>query len=213
MARGRDREETLDIATYFSDEYFSLQQLFSLSHQIHEIFKLNPKSILEVGIGNGMTSQFFRRAGYDVTTADINPGLKPDICAPLDQLPEKLKGKRFDLVVCCEVLEHMPFADFPGNLRSLRSAGDRLFMTLPAYRKCFGFGGVIRFPKRLPREVKAYVSIPKWGSLAGGPHFWEVGSARDCTKSAIVRELQSLYSRVTTGSFALNPLHLSFSCS
>src|SRR5690606_9829851 len=124
--RGLERERTLPRDVYFSDQYFSMQQLCSLSHQINLIHCLRPKNILEIGIGNGFTSSFLRRAGYAVTTVDINPELEPDICAPLDQVGAYLNGEKVDLVVCCEVLEHMPWSDFESNINHLRSFGDRL---------------------------------------------------------------------------------------
>src|SRR5690606_25285672 len=129
---------------YYSDDYFGLSQLCSMSQQIHEIHSLKPTNILEIGIGNGFTSAILKRAGYPVTTVDINPELEPDICAPLDEVAPLIEGMRFDLVVCCEVLEHMPYEQFGPNLNHLRKFGDRLFITLPNYRAPIGFGGFFR---------------------------------------------------------------------
>lgn len=209
LVRGKEREATLDASVYFSDQYFALHQLFSLSHQIHEINKLKPRDILEIGPGNGFTSTFLKRAGYDVTTVDINPSLHPDICAPLDQLPEHLNGRRFDLVVCCEVLEHMPLSELPSNLRYLRGAGERLFMTLPNYKRTIGIGAMFRIPGRKPFPASSYIEIKK-RKLQEGAHFWEVGSEPGCTRASIVAELKKLYSKAHSGRFAFNPYHLSF---
>ena len=209
-SRGREREANLGADAYFSDQYFELPQLLSQTQQIHEIHKLNPKSILEIGPGNGFTSSFLKRAGYEVVTVDINPALKPDICAPLHELKQHLAGQKFDLVVCCEVLEHMPWDEFRSNVRYLSDAGNRLFMTLPNYKRAFGVGALIKFPW-LPRiPIGAYVNIKAPKTLEGTAHFWEVGSYNYCTKKAIVAELKRLYSSVSTGQFAFNPYHLSF---
>lgn len=209
LTRGRERETALDADVYYSEHYFSLTQLLSQAQQIYEIHKIRPKSILEIGPGNGFTSLFLKRAGYDVVTVDINPALKPDICAPLDDLSRHLDGRRFDLVVCCEVLEHMPWEEFRGNLQHLHSAGDRLFMTLPNYKRSFGLGAILRFPKlgSIPFRAYANLGIPK---TLPPMHFWEVGSGVHCTKSAIVTELKRIYKSVNTGQFTFNPYHLSF---
>jgi protein-L-isoaspartate O-methyltransferase len=64
-----------------------------MPQKIHEIDKLKPKDILEIGLGDGFVSSFLKRAGYDVTTVDINPALEPDICAPLDQMSNHLRAR------------------------------------------------------------------------------------------------------------------------
>jgi hypothetical protein len=208
---GASREANLQLADYFNEGYLELTQLFSLAHQIHEIHKMLPQSMLEIGIGNGFTSDFFRKAGIPVTTADINSNLKPDIVASLAELPGRMSSREVDLVVCCEVLEHMPFQDFVPNVRILRSLGKRLFLTLPNYRKRFGVGGILRFPKMRP-------FLFNWGiDLALGKglpdqHFWEVGFSAETRRSAIEDILRREYRGVTSGRFATNPYHVYFVC-
>jgi hypothetical protein len=210
--RGSNRERNLPREAYFSDGYFELKQLFSLAHQIEKIHALRPASILEVGIGNGFTSMYLRRAGYNVVTSDINPELEPDICAPLDELQKSLDGRRFDLVVCCEVLEHMPFDQFTKNLSILRAVGDRLFMTLPNHRKYFGFGGLLRLPKKKPIEVNLQVST-RLGKRLPAEHFWEVDYDKTTSLPSIISELNKIYSSVETGVFSTNSYHRYFSAS
>jgi SAM-dependent methyltransferase len=180
-----------------------------MAQQLHEIHALRPKGILEIGIGNGFTSTFLRRAGYQVTTVDINPDLEPDICAPLDEVSDRLGARSFDLVVCCEVLEHMPYDVFAPSLDHLRRMGDRLFLTLPNYRASIGFGGFLQLPKIAPRLLNMFIEIPRPKRL-DGEHFWEVGSSRETSKDAIMRELRRRYDSVDTKGFALNPYHISF---
>jgi SAM-dependent methyltransferase len=209
-ARGADRETTLDRGAYFSDKYFSLPQMGSFSHQINAIHARKPKNILEIGIGNGFTSTLLRHAGYDVVTADINPNLEPDICAPLAEISEHLKDRRFDLVVCCEVLEHMPLEELEANIGYLRQAGDRLFLTLPNYRRSFGIGGLLKLPGRIAFPFRCHIELPLKKKLHESAHFWEVGSQRECTRRAIVDLLRRSYTQVSSGTFALNPYHIYF---
>lgn len=207
--RGVEREQSLPREAYYADGYFSLTQLCSLSQQIHEIHALRPKSILEVGIGNGFTSTFLRRAGYSVTTADINPALGPDICAPLDQVASHLGGRTFDLVVCCEVLEHMPLDTFEPNLDILRALGSRLFMTLPNFSASIGLGAFLRLPKTPVKLLDLHVDVPRAKALEA-EHFWEVGSHASTSRKAIMRTLRSRYPNVSMKRFALNPYHIAF---
>lgn len=206
LTKGTERERLLPRSAYFDSGYFVLPQLFSLSHQINGIYEMQPTSLLEIGIGNGFVSDFFRKSGLPVITADINPDLKPDIVAPIDELPERLNGRSVDVVACCEVLEHMPFELFPQSIEILRSLGDRLFLTLPNNRKSFGFGGLLRLPKIVAKPISLAIDFPLRKPLPP-EHFWEVGYSRETSHEAIVRELRKHYTRVEAGRFALNRYH------
>ena len=210
-ARGAERERSAPRELYFSDLSFSLHQLGSHAHQLHHIWHMRPRSVIEVGLGNGFVSTFLKRAGLPVTTVDLNPALDPDICAPLDQLGSHL-DVRADLVVCCEVLEHMPLSELDSNLDSLKAAGDRLFLTLPNGYRSFGLGGIANIPKLGPRKVDLNFNTGWRRRLDKGPHFWEVGSTRECSRRALLKRLRRRYSDVTTGRFALNPYHVYFEC-
>jgi SAM-dependent methyltransferase len=208
--KGHDRERSLDRAVYFSDNYFKFRQLCSFVHQIYDIHQLRPKSVLEIGVGNGFTSTFLKRAGYDVTTSDINPALEPDICCPLSELPSRLAGKSFDLVVCCEVLEHMPFEQFATNLKVLHALGDRLYLTLPNHRALIGFGWLPRLPKLSSLEAGSlYVEVP-FGKQLQPMHYWEVGSLHYTSRKAILALLRQYYSSTISRRYALNPGHVMF---
>lgn len=209
LTRGENREKSLARDEYFNDGYFALPQLISQSQQIHDIRAMCPKNVLEVGPGNGFVSTFLRRAGFDVMTADINPALEPDICAPLAEIPQHLDGRRFDLVVCCEVLEHMPFEQFEPNIKTLRSLGDRLYMTLPNYKKAFGIGGLLRLP-RIPYKAFSWYFTFRQNRKLTDQHFWEVDYSPECRISEIVSILKRHYPSVKTERYALNAYHQAF---
>lgn len=207
--KGLERERGLARSAYFSDQYFSLPTLLSQTLQIKHIYELKPISILEIGPGTGFVSGFFRSAGVEVTTVDINPNLKPDICAPLSELSRHLE-KRYDLVVCCEVLEHIPLSNLDENLDILKASGNRLFMTLPNSFASIGFGALVRIPRISRFLVDAHINLPIKHKLEGGPHFWEVGYNMDCTRKNIVSRLRKRYGKVSSSRFALNPYHYQF---
>ena len=209
-SRGAERERSLKRLEYFSDHYFSMVQLTSQAQQVHDIHSLAPRDVLEIGIGNGFTSSFLRMSGYDVTTADINGDLQPDYVAPLGDLPSLLKGRQFDLVVCCEVLEHMPWSEFEKSIATMRQLSDRLYLTLPNYAKFFGFSGFLDIPRiRRLMNVGAYLPIPR---KISPEHFWEIGTSRETSARAIKKILRRHYPKVRDYSYRLNRYHHAFVC-
>jgi hypothetical protein len=210
-SKGHQRESNLSRDMYFSDEYFSLSQLTSFAHQLNHIWMMRPTSVVEVGIGNGFVSTFLKRAGLAVTTVDINPALEPDYCMPLGDAAKVLK-KSTDLVVCCEVLEHMPLDELISNLDALRAMGRRLYLTLPNSYRTFGLGGVLSLPKVAALPIDINFDIPFKRKLEGSPHYWEVGSSDECSVQSIKKLLMTRYDSVVTGRFVLNPYHIYFCC-
>lgn len=209
--RGTERERDLSRDIYFSDGYFSMPQLCSFAHQLNFIHSMRPTSAIEIGLGNGLVSTYLRRAGVPVITADIIPALEPDICAPLAEVRSHIDAPQ-DLVICCEVLEHMPLEELDENLDHLRGLSDRLFLTLPNSHRSWGFSGLTFLPKLGGRLFDLNVNIPWKRPLEGGPHYWEVGYSADCSRNAIVKRLRQRYSTVRSGRFTLNPYHVWFIC-
>lgn len=210
LKRGREREKTLEKSIYYSDGYFSLPQLYSQSQQIHDIHNLRPINIIEVGLGNGFTSSFLKRAGYEVTTVDINQSLEPDVCCSIEEIPSKINDKTFDLVVCCEVLEHMEFEAFERNIKILKLLGNRLYLTLPVYVSSYGFGISIKLP-RIRKNIPLYIDIPR-NKLLDKEHFWEVGSNKNTSRKSLINILSNYYTNIKTSRYALNPYHMVFFC-
>lgn len=208
--RGEEFEKSLPASDYFNDAYFDLRQLMAQMTQIKMIHDLRPADMIEVGIGNGLTSSFLGRSGLDVVTADINPNLKPDICCPLSELPARTQGRQFDLVVCCEVLEHMPLSELDKNIASLRAMGKRLFLTLPGYSRSFGVSGTYKIPGRSAKEFYLYWFFDKDIDLAGTEHFWEVGSEKETSRSSIISRLKTHYPTVRSGRVSAQPNHIYF---
>jgi hypothetical protein len=103
--------------SYDSWAYNSKERLCSFWHQTDEVRRLQASTVVEVGIGNGMVAQWLRDRQVSVTTVDIDPELNPDICASVLDLP--MDDDSFDVALCCEVLEHLPFEQVVPALREL----------------------------------------------------------------------------------------------
>jgi len=200
----------LDPDHYLSPDYFQLETLFSMAHQVRAIHALKPKRMLEIGVGNGFVSTFMRRAGVDVVTADINPQLNADICCPMSELPSILKGESFDLVSCCEVLEHMPLDQLDMNLSTLQSLATNAFVTLPGHFPWMGLTGRLGVHNRF-LSVALGVRIPVRRRFTDG-HFWEVNSQWTTRRSALVKTMAQHFNAVEHGVFSMHRYHYYFRC-
>jgi hypothetical protein len=208
--KGHEREKSLTKDAYKSAHYSDLYQLMSFSHQINDICRMKPKSILEIGIGNGFMSTFLKSQGFEVLTADINPNLGADIVCDILDLPKFCEGSKFDLVVCCEVLEHMPFEKFDDAISVIASLSNRAYITLPNYNKFFGFSGFFDFP-RLRKPFNFGIFLPVRRKITE-QHFWELDLNNDTSKSNITSILNRKFSKITSSTYKLNRYHHLFVC-
>jgi hypothetical protein len=147
-----------------------------------------------------------------VKTVDINPNLKPDIVSPLQDMGHFIKANEFDLITCCEVLEHIPFEEFETSIHQFSTLSDRLFLTLPVYGEFFGFGGFLRLPK-IVRWDGFWLRLPPRSSSLAEMHYWEIDYNRTTSKREILKLLYKYYHQVETGLFKANPYHRYFRCS
>ncbi|WP_353235492.1 methyltransferase domain-containing protein [Diaphorobacter ruginosibacter] len=208
---GSRREAGLARSYYTDESNFSPEHLFSMSYQIRQLHSFRPRRVLEIGIGNGFVSTFLRQAGVDVVTADINPALRPDVCAPLHELPRHLEGEQFDVVSCCEVLEHMPFSEFGRNLDIIRGLAPEAFISLPGHFPWAGVMGRLGIHNRFV-DVSLGIRIPCRRRLTDG-HFWEIASEWQTRRGALVARMRERFARVDSGVFPMNRYHFYFRCS
>jgi len=104
---------------YLSPRWDNLIQWLSYWHQIERVLTyLSPGAqLLEIGPGNGTVSTYLRARGYHVVTLDHDPALSPAVIGDAMTLP--FASESFDGVICCEVLEHLPFEDALDTLQDI----------------------------------------------------------------------------------------------
>lgn len=208
--KGFERERTLDGSRYFNEAYFNKYQLFSLSEQIHLLYQYtkvihNPK-ILEVGKGNGFVSDFFKKSGFSYQTFDINENLEPDIVGNILELNQLIDSSP-NIILCSEVLEHMPFEMFEKSLEQLSSTTkEYVIITLPEFKKFFGFNMQIRFPRLKVFSIPIFIKIKGNKSLGSG-HFWEIDYDQKSKKDNIQKIIKKYFSIVEKGIFHTAPNH------
>jgi len=157
---------------YFKN-YDTKERWMSYWYQINKIMKLRPKNVLEIGIGNKLVSDYLKKRGINVTTVDINRDLEPDFVCSVTELSSTLKSK-YDIILCAQVLEHLPFSEFEVSLKEIAKICERYaVITLP-------YGGIdfslIAYLPRIGLKKILSVKIPfPRKHKFNGEHYWEIG--------------------------------------
>jgi len=202
------RPEQLPEGSYFKN-YADLTRFISYFYQIDSVFKLKPRTILEVGVGNNIVSNYLRQSGFKVTTVDINKNLKPDAVGNLANLP--FLGNTFDVVLAFEILEHIPFRNVPTSLSELRRVSrGKVIISIPY--SCFFVESVLNIKTPfMTRQLRVFLGIPIFTTdfKRRGGHYWEMGYKNYPKKE--VRKLLERYFKISSEfQPVLNPYHYFF---
>lgn len=158
----------LDFSSYVTKYRYN-----SYWHQFDEIFSSGATSVLEIGVGNNVLLPFLESKGVSTTTLDLESSLAPKVIGSVTSLP--FADNAFDVVVCCQVLEHLPFDQFDHCLKEIRRVTNNKFvLSLPD--KTLGLSVLLRVPNFLfwefqifsPWAVRAPIRSVK-------EHYWEIG--------------------------------------
>jgi len=173
---------------YHYNNYDSKGRFCSYWHQINEVLSVPSEQILEVGVGNGFVSSYLKNKRLKVITLDIDKRLNPDVIGSVLELP--FPDESFDVVTCCEVLEHLTYEDFRKGLSEIfRVSKLRAILSLPDISKAYPLH--VNIPKI--GEIKKLIPLPgvkkptrnlnhghhlEQGEYAYSvPHCWEIGEA------------------------------------
>lgn len=144
----------------------------SYYHQIAEVLNRNPKSVLEVGVGDGVFRDYIRgNTAISYMSVDIAGDLHPDVVGEVTKLP--FENNTFDVVCAFEVLEHIPFEQFEKALMEIRRVTRNMaILSLPH------FGPPIKFLLKLPflPKLSFAFKVPfARKHIFNGQHYWEIG--------------------------------------
>lgn len=170
---------------YLGPGYDTKRRWASYWHQIDEVLARRPESVLVVGIGNALVPEYLARLGLAVTTLDVAEHLRPDVVGDVRAIP--LADDAVDLVLCCQVLEHVSFDDVPTALAELaRVAASTAVISVP--RRGRGWELTVRIPP-LPRLSRHGVLPSRHPFAFDGEHHWELGT-RTTPRRAFVESLE-----------------------
>lgn len=160
---------------YFKSTYETKKRFISYWHQINEIVRLEADSVLEIGIGNGFVSRYLKQRGVNITTLDIDKELNPDRVGSVLDIP--VADISFDFAACYEVLEHLPFEQFPLALSEIfRVSKYGAILSLPDATRCYRL--FIQIPKiGIIRRIITLQLLQKPMHVYSKEHCWEIGMA------------------------------------
>jgi hypothetical protein len=139
--------------------------------QIRSVIDCKAQKVLEIGVGSQVVNDYLKRAGLNVYSLDIDPALNPDYLGSATAIP--LPDGSQDAILCCEVLEHMPWEQSVQTIRELHRVTNRwAFVTVPHFALSFAL--MLRMPYFHFREFR--FRLPLFKELRpGGEHYWEIG--------------------------------------
>ena len=200
-------EQTHDELHYDFLNYVDKKRFISCYYQLRYIYGINPKNILEIGVGGGLLKKFLRDT-FSYKTLDIRETLKPDVVGSVVQLP--VKNNAFDLVVCFQMLEHLPFSEFEPALKEIaRVSRKDVLISLPYSSTSLYLEAKLPFLK--DRILRCGVRIPHFFRKHSfdGQHYWEVGRKGYSIKT-IKKSLEKFFNVKETFNPTDNTYHLFF---
>ena len=174
---------------HYEKEGFSPLRIESITQQVREICYTGCTKILEIGVGKGVLKHFLHPfPNVSHTSIDIDMNLHPDYVASVTEMP--FQNKQFELTVCGQVLEHLPFDQFLPTLREIRRVTEqKVILSLPDIRKHMGIA--LRIPG-IKDWIKWEFNLdrPNIGHKSfDGQHYWEIGY-KDTRGRKIVRKIR-----------------------
>ncbi|WP_026662305.1 methyltransferase domain-containing protein [Butyrivibrio proteoclasticus] len=201
---------------YNFKEYNSIGRWASYYYQVWYCLHSGCSDVLIIGKGDGLLETILKKydANMRIVTFDYADDLNPDICGNVLELSSHCSLESYSLVVCCQVLEHLPFDKFDKALleisKVLKPKG-RLILSLPDSGIC----------------PDLYIHIPKLGDFRIAPkickfyrkefefegqHYWEINSARKYPLKLIRKKIHNKYMIQKEFLVPLNAFHRFFIC-
>ena len=177
-------------------QYVNSHRWNSYYYQIVETLKCKGKEVLIIGIGDGIVVDILKKfKDKNITTFDFDKSLNPDILGSVTEIDMVLK-KKYDIILCCQVLEHIPFDMFEKTIVKIsKSVNEKFILSLPNCDYWFRLalithnGFNINILRCIRRLFKSEWSINKQGK---GEHYWEI-DAKGYSKRKVNRIIKKYF--------------------
>ena len=181
----------VDKSHYTFGKYAFEGRFVSYFWQLREVLELKPKTVLEVGVGDGVFGAFLKtNTPVSYTSVDVAEDLHPDVLGSILELP--FSDKSYDVTCAFEVLEHLPFENFDKAVSELaRVARTHVVISIPH------FGPMISFSLKIPflPQVRVAFKIPfARQHVFNGQHYWELG--KKGYSPSLIRQKLSAHGRI-----------------
>ena len=210
-------EVQVETSHYVFSNYVNQDRWNSYYQQIFEASKCKGKNILYIGTGDGIVVDVLRKIGKNVKTLDFDKALKPDYVGSVTKIKEILAKdwKKFDVILRCQVLEHLPFSEFEKSVKQdAECAKQRLIISLPNNNRKY------RIFMHLPRPIGKHKGTllirrhftKKWdiNNQGNGEHYWEI-DAKGCPKRKDIAKILKKYAKkLKFYTLFENPYHIFF---
>lgn len=194
-------EKQVDKSIYDFKKYVSKMRWMSYWHQMDEILNVEAENILIIGDGDGLIRKMLLDR-IKVSTLDIDEEMKPDFLGSITDL-DLICNIKFDIVLCCQVLEHIPFTLFEECLKKIsKITSKKVIISLP--QKYYRFQVGLYLWKN-GKEIRYICNRKNVKHAFDGEHYWEIG-AKGCSLSAI-RSLMKKYFVIEKDYTSTNPYH------
>ena len=192
---------------YRFDRYMTKLRWISVWHQIDEVLRLEPETVLEIGPGSGLFKSAASLFGITVETLDLDPELQPDHVGSITDIP--LKDSGYDVVCAFQVLEHLPYESSLKAMSEMARVSRRnVVISLPDAR------AVWRFQFYIPKLRSFDLLIPRPQFHAqdhqfDGEHYREI-SKNGYQLEKVSSDLNSIIDLKKTYRVKENPYHRFF---
>ncbi|MDR1406325.1 MAG: methyltransferase domain-containing protein [Prevotellaceae bacterium] len=192
---------------YNFQTYADLPRWTSYWHQIAETLALAPKTALIIGVGDNIAGTLLSAQGVRVYTLDFDKDLHPDFEGDVADADALLGDRQFDVILCCQVLEHLPHSRFEDILQQLARHAGHVIISLP----CSAIQYKVELKLPVVKTVTARIHIHKFfrKHVFDGQHYWEVGT-RGHTVRSILKSMKKFFTVVRWYVAPHNPYHVFF---
>lgn len=192
-------------ASYSFARYMTAARWSSLWHQASLLSALQPKQVLEVGVGNGLLTLLCGHMGIDHTSVDLAADLSPDVLASAQDLP--LPDESFDLTCAFQVLEHMPYEQSLLAFQELCRVSRRdILISVPHAGVAFPL--MVTLPLLGSLRLLLQLPLPPLSKMIRS-HYWEIGRS-GMSLRRLTRDLRRSARLIRTFRVHDNPYHQFF---